>query len=61
MLGSMKARSGPPASLWSREGREPGRRESQEPGSSYLGPAEKEQVKERRSCGLPRAVGDISL
>lgn len=37
-LGSVKARSGCPARLWSRE--------SQEPGSSYLGAAEKEQVRE---------------
>lgn len=37
-LNSVKARSGAPAKLWSRE--------SQEPGSSYLGAAEKEQVRE---------------
>lgn len=37
-LGSVKARSGCPSRLWSRE--------SQEPGSSYLGTGEKEQVRE---------------
>lgn len=44
-LSIVKARSGAPAKLWSRE--------SQEPGSSYLGAAEKEQVRE-----LPRDGGD---
>lgn len=37
-LGSVRARCGCPARLWSRE--------SQEPGSSYLSAAEKEQVRE---------------
>lgn len=38
-LGSVKVTSGPPDSLQSRE--------SQEPGSSYLTPADKERVEER--------------
>lgn len=48
-LDSVKARSGCPSRLWSRE--------SQEPVSSYLGAAEKEQVRElpKDEMGQPGA------